>query len=45
MSLYARKADFVVSDQVGHKQACTVTDECKNLAILDISERGTVLSV
>ena len=43
--MLCEKTNFVVSDQVGHKQACTVTDECKNLAILDISERGTVLSV
>ena len=41
----ARKPVFGVSDQVGDKLVCAVTDKSENLEILDICRRGLVLSV
>ena len=39
------KPGFGVSDHVGHKPACTVTEESKNLEILGISRTGIVLTL
>ena len=39
------KTNNVVSEQVRHKPACTSTEECYMLDILDISRRGITLSV
>ena len=39
------KANIVVSDQVRHKPACTVTEDGYQLEIPDLRRRGVVLSV
>ena len=39
------KTNNVVSEQVLHKPACTVTEDGWRLEILDLESRGIVLSV
>ena len=39
-----RKPVFGVSDQVGHKLGCAVTEDGVRLEILDLESRGIVLS-
>ena len=39
------KTNNVVSEQVRHKLACTVTEDGKRLEILDLESRGIVLSM
>ena len=40
----ARKLVFMVSNQVRHKPACTVTESSWKLEISDLSRRGIVLT-
>ena len=39
------KTNNLGSDLVRHKPACTITEDGKRLAILDLESRGIVLSV
>ena len=45
LSLVVRKPVFRVSDDVGHKPGCTVTEHGSGLEISDLRSRGIVLSV
>ena len=45
MSPVTRKPVLVVSDQLRHKPACTVTEQNSQLEFLDFGKRGIVLSL
>ena len=45
LSSDVRKPVFRISDQVGHKPGCTVTEDGKRLEISDSGSREIILSV